>query len=140
MNLIIQNNCNNINWNRVSEILASVSMANYEPEIHKKAFEHSYTVVFVFDQDNLIGFGRAISDGILHSAIYDVAVSPEYQGMQIGKLIIKNIIESTPNCNFLLYASPGKEPFYEKFNFSRMKTGMALFKDAKNKRKKGFIY
>ncbi|MFV0468947.1 MAG: hypothetical protein ACK5MK_08495 [Dysgonomonas sp.] len=33
----------------------------------------------------------------------------------------------TPQCNFILYASPGKETFYKKLNFKKMKTGMALF-------------
>ncbi|MDF2474242.1 MAG: hypothetical protein K0R21_2024 [Anaerocolumna sp.] len=140
MNLKIQNNCIGIDWNQVTQIIASVGMSNCEPEIHKQAFENSYTVVFVFDHDTLIGFGRAISDGIRNAAIYDVAVLPEYQGNKIGKMIIETILQSTPNCNFLLFASPGKESFYEKFNFSKLKTGMALFTDAENKRNRGIIY
>ena len=74
MNLKIQYSCLNINWNYVSEILKKVGMAYFEGEVHKKAFENSHTVVFVFDGDKLIGFGRAISDGIYQAAIYDVAV------------------------------------------------------------------
>jgi hypothetical protein len=36
-------------------------------------------------------------------------------------------METTPNCNFILYASPGKEEFYKKFGFKKMRTGMVLF-------------
>jgi ribosomal protein S18 acetylase RimI-like enzyme len=75
----------------------------------------------------MIGFGRAISDGLIQAAIYDVAVLPSYQGLGIGKQIIQKIVDSLPGCNFVLYASPGKEPFYEKLMFRKMKTGMALF-------------
>ncbi|WP_058953540.1 GNAT family N-acetyltransferase [Clostridium tyrobutyricum] len=139
MNLKIQYNCSNVDWNRVSKILEEVNMAYFDPEIHKKAFQNSHTVVFVYHSDKLIGFGRVISDGVYQAAIYDVAVLPEYQGKHVGSTIIKSIIKKIPYCNFILYASPGKEKFYEKMNFKKMKTGMALFNDAEKMQSKGFI-
>ncbi|MHC1683082.1 MAG: GNAT family N-acetyltransferase [Clostridiaceae bacterium] len=138
MKLTIQYNCLNINWNYVSETLKKVGMAYFEDEVHKKAFENSHTVVFVFDEDKLIGFGRAISDGVYQAAIYDVAVLPEYQGKNIGSIIINAILECIPQCSFILYASPGKEIFYEKLNFRKMKTGMALFRNAEKMQSRGF--
>ncbi len=138
MDFRIQYDCLNIDWNYVSETLERVGMAYFEGEIHKKAFENSYTVVFVFDDDTLVGFGRAISDGVYQAAIYDIAVLPEYQGKGIGRIVIDNITKNLPQCNFILYASPGKEVFYEKMNFKKMKTGMALFLNQKNMQEKGF--
>jgi Acetyltransferases len=138
MNLKIQSNCLNIDWNQVSKILKEVNMASFEGNVHKKIFENSHTVIFVFDDKKLIGFGRAISDGVYQAAIYDVAILPEYQGNKIGKLIVEHILNSIPQCNFILYASPGKESFYEKLNFKRMKTGMALFHHPELMQKKGF--
>lgn len=99
MNMEIKNNCLNIDWSYVSETLKKVGMAYYDAKIHKKAFENSHTVVFVFDNGILIGFGRAISDGVYQAAIYDVAVLPEYQGKGIGKIIVNNILKHLPNCN-----------------------------------------
>ena len=139
MNLKIQYNCLNINWNYVSIILKKVGMAYFEGEVHKKAFENSHTVVFAFDDDTLIGFGRAISDGIYQAAIYDVAVLPEYQGKNIGATIVNGILKCVPTCNVILYASPGKEKFYKKLNFRKMKTGMALFINKERMQMKGFI-
>jgi ribosomal protein S18 acetylase RimI-like enzyme len=94
--------------------------------------------VFVYDDLQLIGFGRAISDGFIQAAIYDVAVLPSYQGHNIGRQIIDKIIESLPGCNFILYAAPGKERFYEKLNFRRMKTAMALFVNHETMTNRGF--
>ncbi|MBZ9687858.1 GNAT family N-acetyltransferase [Clostridium estertheticum] len=139
MNLRIQYNCLNIDWNCVSEILKKVGMAYYENEVHKKAFENSYIVVFAFDDDKLIGFGRALSDGICQAAIYDIAVLPEYQGKNIGREIVNYILKCIPQCNFILYAAPGKEIFYEKLNFKKLKTGMAMFHDTKKMQRKGLI-
>ena len=138
MNIKIQYNCLNVNWNDVSNILKEVGMAYFEGEVHKKAFENSHTVVFAFENDKLIGFGRAISDGVYQAAIYDVAVLPEYQGKKIGATIVDSILRLIPQCNFILYASPGKEIFYEKQNFKKMKTGMALFLNSDKMKIKGF--
>ena len=139
MNIRIKRDCSNINWTEVKNILKTVGMSYVDEELHKKSFENSYTVVFVFDEERLIGFGRAISDGIRQSAIYDIAILPEYQGLGIGKLIIENIISNTPTCNFILYASPGKEGFYEALGFSKLKTGMGLFINTERMKSRNFI-
>jgi len=139
MNLRIQLDTSNINWDLIVDTLKKVGMGYHTTEIHKRAFCKSHTVVFVFDEENLVGFGRAISDGEYQAAIYDVAVLPNYQGKGIGKMIIKTIVDNNPDCNFILYASPGKEQFYEKENFKRMKTGMALFIDGERMQRNGFI-
>jgi ribosomal protein S18 acetylase RimI-like enzyme len=138
MNLRLQFHTSDIDWNLVPEILKEVGMAYHSAECHQLAFEKSHSVVFVWDENELIGFGRAISDGILQAALYDVAVHPSYQGKGIGKTIVSELVQHCPGCNVILYASPGKEQFYEKLNFRRMKTAMALFKDAERKRERGF--
>lgn len=102
-------------------------MGFHEPSVHRRAFENSTSVVFIFVQDQLVGFGRAISDGVYQAAIYDVAVLPEFQRKGIGKVIIKTIVNSLPGCNFILYSNAGKEEFYLKLNFRKLKTGMGLF-------------
>ena len=138
MNLRLQLDTKNINWDLVVDTLRNVGMAFYTSEAHMRAFMNSHTVVFVFDEEALVGFGRAISDGEYQAAIYDVAVHTDYQGKGIGRLIIQTIVENNPTCNFILYASPGKERFYEKEGFKRMKTGMALFLNSERMQEKGF--
>lgn len=139
MNLKIQTNCKNINWNEVRNIIKTVGMTYVDTEVHRKSFQNSKIVIFIFDNNNLIGFGRAISDGVRQASIYDVAVLPEYQGKGIGKLILENIISKLPSCNFILYASPGKEGFYESIGFGKLSTGMGLFYDMEIMKNRGFI-
>lgn len=139
MELVIQRNCDDINWDLVPKILEQVGMGFHEVSTHRKAFENSSSVVFIFDGTDLVGFGRAISDGAYQAAIYDVAVIAEYQGQGIGKLIIENIVKSLPGFNFILYASAGKEQFYKKLNFRKLKTGMGLFVNAERMAIKGII-
>lgn len=130
--------CSGVDWKVVSETLKSVGMSYDEPGIHQKAFENSYVSVFVYLHNRLIGFGRAISDGVYQAAIYDVAVLPECQNEGIGTTIVKNILDRLSHCNVILYASPGKEAFYRTMGLRKMKTGMALFKKADKMKEKGF--
>jgi ribosomal protein S18 acetylase RimI-like enzyme len=125
-------------WTFVSETLKRVGMAHHSPEGHQQAFEASHTTVFAFSGGKMVGFGRAISDGIYQAALYDVAVVPECQGKGIGAQIVKALLFRVPTCNVILYASPGKEGFYETLGLRKMKTGLALFQNAEAMATRGF--
>ena len=138
MEVDIQLDCTGVDWAAVSAILKEVGMAHHAPDIHRQAFEASHTTVFVYHKSRLIGFGRAISDGIYQAAVYDCAVRPEFQGKGIGKIIMTNIMAGVAPCNVILYANPGKEGFYRKHGFRVLKTGMARFIRSTAMREKGF--
>jgi ribosomal protein S18 acetylase RimI-like enzyme len=138
MEVDVKQDCAGVDWKTVSETLKCVGMAYDEPDVHRRAFEASHTTVFVYHADRLIGFGRAISDGVYQAAIYDCAVLPEFQGKGIGTTIMKNILPRISHCNVILYASPGKEGFYQTHGFRKMKTGMAHFKNGVAMRERGF--
>ena len=138
MNIDIRCDCANVDWNAVSETLKQVGMTSYRPEVHKRAFEASHTTVFAYHTGRLIGFGRAISDGVHEGAVYDVAIVPEFQRKGIGTMIMKKILERLSGINVILYAAPGKEDFYRKLDLRRMKTGMALFKNTARMQERGF--
>lgn len=130
MDLEIVCDCLEADWKTVAETLRRVGMSYFAPEVHRRAFEASDTVVFAYRERRLIGFGRALSDGEYQAAVYDVAVVPEFQRQGIGRIIMQKILERTAGCNVILYASPGKEGFYRSLGLRKMRTGMALFRDA----------
>ena len=76
MDIKIKLSCSKVDWKLVADILRKVEMGYHDPYIHKKAFENSYVTVFLYQNNRMIGFGRAISDGAYQAAIYDVAVNP----------------------------------------------------------------
>jgi len=138
MEVDVRQDCAGVDWKTVSETLKCVGMAYDEPDVHRRAFEASHTTVFVYHADRLIGFGRAISDGVYQAAIYDCAVLPEFQGKGIGTTVMNNILPRISHCNVILYASPGKEGFYQTHGFRKMQTGMAHFKEGAAMRERGF--
>ena len=138
MNVELKFDCAGVDWAFVSETLRRVGMASRAPELHRKAFEASHTVVFAYANGQPVGFGRAISDGAYQAAVYEMAVVPEFQKQGIGARIMKAILDRLPDCNVILYASPGKEDFYRKLGFRKMKTGMARFQNPDVMAKIGF--
>lgn len=131
--------CDNINWETVRTVITRAGLSSLKAETYQKAFENSALPVFVYSEDALVAVGRALSDGVRQAAVYDVAVLPEYQGQGLGTLILRTMMDKLPGCQFILYANPGKEGFYEKLGFRRMKTGMARFLDMEHMRERGFI-
>jgi aralkylamine N-acetyltransferase len=117
----------NIDWNEAAVVFerAPLGKRRREPEKIRRAFESSYAIVYVFDEDKLIGMGRALCDGEYQAAIYDMVVLPEYQRKGIGKEIIERLCEQLPVENIILYAVPGREGFYKKCGFRMMLTAMA---------------
>ena len=103
------------------------------------AFRNSQLSVFVFDGMELVGAGRALSDGVWRAAIYDVALLPEYQGKGLGSQIIRHLIQAANVDLVMLFAAPGKEAFYEQFGFRKMKTAMAIMPNEDDARKRGLI-
>jgi GNAT superfamily N-acetyltransferase len=84
--------------------------------------------------------GRALADGADCSYVCDIAVMPSHQGTGLGKQIVARLVElSRGHKKIILYAVPGKEPFYRKFGFLRMTTAMAIFEDQAVKLKNGYL-
>ena len=139
MHIDIRTDSNTVDWRQVAATLKEVGMGHHAPEVHEQAFAASHTTVFAWQGEAMIGFGRAISDGICHAALYDVAVRPAFQGQGIGTRIVAAILAGLPpTCTVILFASPGKEPFYRTLGFRRMLTGMARFGDPPTMAARGF--
>src|SRR5512143_659418 len=72
----------------------------------------SLYVVSAWENDRLIGFARAISDGAFNAYISTVAVLPDYQGRGIGREIVRRLIEGHADLQFVLHANDAAYPFY----------------------------
>jgi ribosomal protein S18 acetylase RimI-like enzyme len=139
MKLAIEYDCSNIDWNELAHVIETAGLSPHPPEMFRKAFENSFAVVFLRDGERLIGCGRALSDAAFQSAIYDIALLPEYQGQGLGRTLVEKMLQQLPDSNVILYASPGKEPFYEQFGFGRLKTGMGKFLNPERIRQRGML-
>ena len=129
-----------MDWDELTALYHAAPLGNKNPAELQRAFSNSMFVCLVRDGGRLVGAGRAVADGVDVSYIADVALLPAYQGQGLGKAIVVRLMtQSRGHKKIILYAVPGKEPFYKKLGFRRMCTAMALFEDQEGARARGFI-
>ena len=130
-----------VDWHELSALYKAAPLGEKPPERLKTVFSNSLYRCFVYDEGRLVGVGRALADGADCSYVCDIAVMPSHQGTGLGKRIVARLVElSRGHKKILLYAVPGKEPFYRKFGFLRMKTAMAIFEDQAAKVQSGYLW
>ena len=112
-------------WTELAELLGAVGLLGKQtPDFVERVFRGSYAVTYAFLGGKLVGTGRAISDGVKSSAIYDIAVLPELQGRGIGSNVVRYLLSRLPPNSVILVSAPGKCEFYEKAGFRTLKTAM----------------
>lgn len=119
-----------VDWEELSALYLAAPLGHKDPADLKIAFSNSMFMCFVYDSGQLIAAGRALADGKDCAYICDVAVHPSHQGRGLGKEVVSQLVDfSKDHRKIILYAAPGKEPFYKKLGFKRMVTAMAIFKN-----------
>ena len=140
MHLVWKRSIEGVNWDELSALYRAAPLGDKKPDHLRKVFSNSLFVAFVYDGDRLVGAGRALADGGDCSYICDIAFLPDYQGAGLGKQMVGDLVErSRGHRKIILYAVPGKEPFYKKFGFLRMKTAMAIFDNQQQQLERGYL-
>lgn len=140
MTLEWKHSTDGIDWEELSALYRAAPLGEKEPLQLQKVFSNSMFQCFVYEHSKLVAAGRALADGADCSYICDIAVLPSHQGTGLGKQIVRNLVEvSRGHKKIILYAVPGKELFYKKFGFMRMKTAMAIFENQQQQVERGYV-
>ncbi|EWS64768.1 GNAT family N-acetyltransferase [Hydrogenophaga aromaticivorans] len=140
MKLAWSDSIDNLDWSELAALYRAAPLGNKLPATLQVAFTNSMFRCFVRENGVLVGVGRALADGTDCSYICDVAVMPSHQGTGLGKAIVAKLLAlSAGHKKIILYAVPGKEPFYKKFGFRRMRTAMAIFENQALAAERGYI-
>ncbi len=101
-------------------------------EVAETSLSNSIYCLTVKDNEQIVGMGRIVGDGAIYFYIQDIVVHSDYQKKGIGNEIMNRLVEylheNAPDKAFVgLFASQGKEQFYEKYkmkDYSPNMTGM----------------
>ncbi len=116
-----------VDWLQAAKLVELAPLGAREPVGLRLSFENSYATTIVRVGEALVGLGRTISDGHYQAAIYDMVVAPEHQGAGVGRVLMEDLHDQLNGIeNIVLFAAPGKEDFYKKFGYRRLKTGMTI--------------
>ncbi len=84
--------------------------------------QNTTTYVVIRDNDQLIGFGRAISDGVYRALLDDIIVDAAYRKQGIGQLIVENLLHQLKGVEqVFLNTKPDLESYYKALGFSKIK-------------------
>jgi len=116
----------NISAYAVQEICESVGWNKRDLDLIARALENSVVVISVWENEYLVGFGRATGDKVFNATLWDIVVRPTHQRRGLGKLVIKELLRQLDTHRIpliTLYADEGTESFYHRFGFLSDPTG-----------------
>ncbi|MGF1494078.1 MAG: GNAT family N-acetyltransferase [Microcoleaceae cyanobacterium] len=94
------------------------------------AVSNSDPVVTVWDQEHMIGFARATSDGIYRATIWDVVIHPDYQGGGLGRKLVQTVLShpKLARVERVYLMTTRQQKFYERIGFQQnASTTMVLY-------------
>jgi ribosomal protein S18 acetylase RimI-like enzyme len=83
------------------------------------AIDRSEPVVSAWDEDRLIGFARATSDGVYRATIWDVVIDNDYQRLGLGRKLVTMILEHPcmQRVEKIYLMTTHQQSFYERLGF-----------------------
>jgi ribosomal protein S18 acetylase RimI-like enzyme len=111
----------NLDLSQVSSLLESVGMRVRSQRDMRNAIRNSTEVVVAFAGDEVVGFGRLISDDVYYGSLWDIAVSPTFQRRAIGSGIVKRLLAAARKKDLYmigLFTALDNRRFYEGLQFS----------------------
>lgn len=93
------------------------------------AIANSKPVISIWNQEELIGFARANSDGIYRATIWDVVIHPEYQGKGLGIKLVETVLaHPIMQVERVYLMTTNQQKFYERIGFkTNTTTTMVLY-------------
>jgi ribosomal protein S18 acetylase RimI-like enzyme len=87
---------------------------------YEQALQASWTTCSAYAGNQLVGFGRVISDGRLHAFITEMIIAPKFQSQGIGLKLLDQLVAHCLKhgvTDIQLFCAEGKADFYTKGGF-----------------------
>ena len=97
----------------------------------KKCLANSDVVVSLWVGNEIVDFGRALTDEIYRGVLWDLVIDQNHQGKGFGTLIVRKILSSKKikNTKKLYLMTTNKKLFYSQFDFKEVTTQDLLIRE-----------
>ena len=97
----------------------------------KKCLANSDVVISLWVGNEIVGFGRALTDGIYRGVLWDIVIDQHHQGNGFGTIIVKNLLSSKKikNTKKLYLMTTNKKLFYSQFDFNEVNCQSLLIRE-----------
>ena len=88
----------------------------------KKCLANSDVIISLWVGNQIVGFGRALTDGIYRGVLWDIVIDQNHQGKGFGTLIVKKLLSSNKvkNTKKLYLMTTNKKLFYSQFDLKEV--------------------
>ena len=95
----------------------------------------SSVVITLWRDKQIVGFGRATSDGIFRAVLWDIVVANDLQGLGLGRQVVDALLSAPAlqNVEKIYLMTTNSKEFYLQLGFEETETQSLLFIAGKNK-------
>ena len=99
----------------------------------RNCLSKSDVIISLWIDKKIVGFGRALSDGIFRSVLWDIVIDQNYQGKGYGKVIVNALLESKSikKTKKIYLMTTNKKDFYTQLDFKEVNSQKLLIKISK---------
>ena len=97
----------------------------------KKCLANSDVIVSLWVGNEIVGFGRALTDGIYRGVLWDIVIDQNHQGKGFGTLIVKNLLsaKNIKNTKKIYLMTTNKKLFYSQFDLKEVTSQDLLIRE-----------
>jgi ribosomal protein S18 acetylase RimI-like enzyme len=118
MSTIEYRETSDVDFDALRHLRAACDFAAKDEQYLAQQVSGARWVVHAYDGARLIGFCRAISDGVSNAYISSVMVAPEYRRHGIGREMLARLLAGKEHIKFVLHARQDAVAFYSAVGFA----------------------
>jgi len=97
----------------------------------KKCLANSDVIISIWNGNEIVGFGRALSDGVYRGVLWDIVIDQHHQGKGYGKMVVKELLSSKEirNTKKIYIMTTNQKFFYSQIDFKEVSTQNLLIRE-----------
>nr|UNJ16029.1 GCN5-like N-acetyltransferase [Cyanidioschyzonaceae sp. 3] len=114
----------------LTQLEALYSQVGWSPRKLQQLMRQSWLCLALYQNHQLIGFARVVSDHTWNATIWDVVIHPAYQRKGLGKYLVYQMIRWIKQHNVIhisLFAESRAVTFYQRIGFEVVANAKAMF-------------
>ena len=102
---------------------------NRDKKSLRRLLNESSVAISLWDGEKMIGFGRALSDGLYRAVLWDIVIDKKYQNKGYGENILNNLLNSKAleKVEKIYIMTTHCQEFYKKQGFKEVNQNLLLY-------------